>query len=321
MPVTTIITITFNLIKGGRENTFRQCLESVHNQTYKEIKHIVIDGGSKDGTLDLIREYADIGWIEYISEPDAGIYDAMNKGVKIAKGKYVAFLNSDDFYHNNDGIAISVRALEESGADFSYAPVINLDENEGTRDLLIPDISKIFFSIIPNHQTMLFRRDILIKEGLFNIKYKCVADYELNIRLCLKGYKSIYINEDFSTYRLGGYSLEAAKQGIIFQEVMNIYYENYNKLCYLSRKECEKICGDIFHADDNKIPLKLAKKLKYIKPYFDYAKYSESVDVNSGIEHFSNLFKNNIKKYLKIIIPRRLIPFLRKIHYKLKQKI
>jgi len=82
MPLVTIVTITFNLIKAGREKTFRQCLESVHNGTYKNVEHIVIDGASKDGTLDLIKEYANKGWVKYISEPDSGIYDAMNKGVR-----------------------------------------------------------------------------------------------------------------------------------------------------------------------------------------------------------------------------------------------
>ena len=93
LPKVTVVTATYNLIKDGREKFFRQCVESIHNQTYKNIEHLVIDGASKDGTIDLIKEYADKGWIKYVSEPDKGMCDAMNKGIKIATGEYVAILN------------------------------------------------------------------------------------------------------------------------------------------------------------------------------------------------------------------------------------
>ena len=143
-PLVTIVTITFNLSKAGREKYFRQCLESVHNQTYENIEHIVVDGASVDGTAELIKEYADKGWIKYISEPDKGIYEAMNKGVKMADGKYITFLNSDDYYNEKTGVEISVKALEESGADFSYAPVVNLDEKTNKREIAYPKYQTFF---------------------------------------------------------------------------------------------------------------------------------------------------------------------------------
>ena len=97
-PVVTIITITYNLIKDGREAYFRECVESVHNQCYGNFEHIIIDGASDDGTIDLLNEYAQKGWIKYYSEPDNGIYNAMNKGIEKANGKYIVFLNSDDYF-------------------------------------------------------------------------------------------------------------------------------------------------------------------------------------------------------------------------------
>lgn len=274
-PLVTIITSTFNVVRAGRKESFRQCVESIHAQTYGNIEHLVIDGASTDGTVELIREYEQKGWLKCVSEPDAGIYDAMNKGVRMARGKYIAFVNSDDFYHDKEGVELSINALEGSGAVFSYAPVINYDEASGVREVLAPDISKIFFSIVPNHQTMFVQRDAMLKEGLFNLDFSDVAEYDLHIRLCLKGGKSVFVVKDFVTYRLGGNSQAASKNGSLFKEVSEIYFRNYNALCPLTRAECKKICGDMFDADYGKVPPKLAIKLKDLKPYFNYEEYLE----------------------------------------------
>ena len=157
--------------------------------------------------------------------------------------KYITFLNSDDYYNEKTGVEISVKALEESGADFSYAPVVNLDEKTNRREIAYPKISNVFFSIVPCHQTMFIRRDFILAEGMFDETFKCVGDYDMTIRLCLKKYKSVYVDQAFSTYRLGGFSLEATNDGTVFKEVSDIYYNNYNKLCPLTREEAEKICG------------------------------------------------------------------------------
>lgn len=119
-PKVTVVTPTFNLIEGGREKFFQQCIESVHNQTYQNIEHLIIDGASTDGTLELLQKYEKKGWIKCYSEPDEGMCDAMNKGIRKASGEYVAILNSDDFYTKN-AIELSVKALLENNADYSYA--------------------------------------------------------------------------------------------------------------------------------------------------------------------------------------------------------
>ena len=103
-PKVTVITITFNLIKAGRKQTFIKCMESVHNQNYKNIEHLIIDGASTDGTLDLLKEYQKKGYIKYKSKKDKGIWDAMNKGIDVASGDYITFLNSDDFYCCDDAV-------------------------------------------------------------------------------------------------------------------------------------------------------------------------------------------------------------------------
>ncbi len=92
-PKVTIVTITYNLIKAGRTDSFKQAVESVHRQNYDNIEHIIIDGASTDGSKELIEEYVKKKWVICFSEPDKGIYDAMNKGIQKASGEYIAFLN------------------------------------------------------------------------------------------------------------------------------------------------------------------------------------------------------------------------------------
>ncbi len=289
-PLVSIITITFNLVKNNRINTFRQCLQSVHDQAYKNIEHLVIDGNSQDGTREILETYEKKGWIKFVSEPDTGVYDAMNKGILLSKGKYLAFLNSDDFYHDKNGINESVKCLEKSKAAFSYAPVINLNENTKRKDEIKPNIKNIFFTIMPNHQTMLFNKRIIVKENCFNTKYKCVGDYDMTVRLCLKNYDSVYVKNSFATYRLGGFSEYATKSGLVFKEVSNIYYENYKKLFPITLKQSEKICGDIYSGSILDIPIQLAIKLKPLKQYFNYDEYMLK------IEELRNKNVNNCKR-------------------------
>ena len=279
-PLVTVITVIFNLIKGGRKKIFYQCLESVHSQTYSNIEHLVIDGGSKDGTVELLKEYAQKGWIKYISEPDIGIYDAMNKGIKLSKGKYIVFLNSDDYYHNKIGLEISVKALEESGADFSFAPVVMLNPNgsitSNTHPHRFPKMSNVFNTMPFCHQTMVTKRSVLIEENMFDTSYKSAADYDLVLRMCLKKRQCILVNETFTTFRLGGTSDLNQRRSI--DEVTNIHHIHYSKLAPVTKEECKKI----YHVDPSRIPLLLAKKLRVYGPYFNYEEYIEFKRLNAN---------------------------------------
>lgn len=115
-----VITATFNLIKNGREGFFRQMVESVQRQTWRNVEHLIVDGGSSDGTVQMLEELASAGKIRYISEPDKGIYDAMNKGAALAAGELITFLNSDDFFSNTKGLEESMKVFDK-GFDYSYA--------------------------------------------------------------------------------------------------------------------------------------------------------------------------------------------------------
>ena len=120
-PKVTVITATYNLIRAGRAETIVQAIESVHDQKYEgEIEHLIMDGASDDGTLDLLAPFSEQGWIKVVSQKDSGLYDAMNKGLATATGKYTVFLNSDDYWSSELAVQKSVEALERTQADFSY---------------------------------------------------------------------------------------------------------------------------------------------------------------------------------------------------------
>lgn len=275
-PLVSVITVTFNPIKSGRKDYLIQSIESVHSQSYSHIEHIVIDGGSSDGTVELLKKYVDLGWLTYISEKDTGIYDAMNKGIDLAKGKYVAFLNSDDYYHNVAGVKRSITALEKHKADFSYSSAIlrrenSRNPNKSELKVLSPTINDVFHIMPFCHQTMITLRDTLIKEGKFDTTFKNAGDYDLVLRLCLKNYKSVLIDGSFVTYRLGGVSETLEEKSI--DEIVRIYLKNYRDYSDLSLDEC----SEIFYKEILGIPLSLADKLRD-NIYFDYTKYSKSLD-------------------------------------------
>lgn len=270
-PPVSIVTITFQLISAGREQHFRQCLESVHDQTYEHIEHIVVDGASTDGTVALLQEYADRGWIRFVSEPDTGIYDAMNKGVRMARGTYVAFLNSDDYYHDSRGVAASVKSLEARGADFSYAPARMINDAGVVltdHPHCFPDLSSVF-SIMPFcHQTMFTRRSVMLAEGLFDTRFKSAGDYDFVLRLCLKKYAGTFVKKVFTTFRCGGLSDVDREQSR--REVARAYFKNYGALLPITERECE----GIYCRSYDGISAGLAERLKEFAPSFNYAEYA-----------------------------------------------
>ena len=270
LPKVTVVTVVYNLIKNEREQYFRQCLKSVHDQSYPNVEHIVMDGASDDGTIDLLEEHHKKGWIQYYSEPDKGIYDAMNKGVKKSSGKYIIFLNSDDFFHNEKAIAVSVKKLEEDQTDFScgIARIIN---NEAPVALGYPLIEFFMFFTPCCHQTILMKRDVFIKEHGFNYeKYKVLADYDLIVRAILKGYRLSIVNEVLVSFRLGGFSSKIHEETEILQKEYfsklvedrssaNEYIININELKKVSSMVCDTIKKSLSKLNYKKIGQARAK--------------------------------------------------------------
>lgn len=212
-----IITVTYNSSK-----TIKDTLESVLNQTYKNIEYIVVDGQSKDDTVEIIKSY-EIKFKEkgiefkWISEKDDGLYDAMNKGIKIATGEYFGILNSDDFYCDNFIIEKVVKTLEKNKTDSLYANLYYVDAKD-TNKIIRNWKSQRFKDNLfkngwhPAHPTFFVKKEIYEKYGIFNLNYKIAADYEIMLRF-LEKYKisTQFLDEYLVKMRLGGESNQSIK--------------------------------------------------------------------------------------------------------------
>ncbi len=199
-----IITIAYNSAE-----TIEDTIRSVVGQDYANIEYIVVDGGSTDSTLDIIKKY-EARISQFISEPDRGIYDAMNKGVKMATGELVGILNSDDIYANNQVISDIVKALGER--DSIYADLVYVDR-ENTEKITRKWISGAYHQgcflkgWMPPHPTFFLRKSIYDKFGLYNLELKSAADYELMLRMLHKHkISTTYLNKIITKMRVGGQS-------------------------------------------------------------------------------------------------------------------
>lgn len=222
-----IITATYN-----SEKTLKETLDSVLSQTYKDYEHIIIDGLSKDNTMEIVKEYEKKydGKLKYISEKDSGLYDAMNKGIKMATGDIIGILNSDDKYANENVLQLIANKFEETNCDGTYANLIFMDEETMTKPKRIwkSAYGKLENGWHPAHPTLYLKKEVYDKIGLFNLKYKIVADYDFMIRMMKdKTIKLEYINEYIVYMRIGGTSTAGIKGYIKnLKEAHNALKEN-----------------------------------------------------------------------------------------------
>lgn len=209
VPDVTVITVVFNALKGAGEAVLKECLDSVQSQTDINLEHLIIDGASNDGTTEFIAGYDNQNHpIVFISEPDKGIYDAMNKAIDLAKGEYSIFLNSDDFFHNPVGMRESVKRLRETGCDFSYAPVIVIKDGKELDALHSHADGRLIFCAMPfSHQSMVSKTASLRKvNGYDDRSYRSSADYDMILRMVFAGCTACFVNCAFATFRVGGFS-------------------------------------------------------------------------------------------------------------------
>lgn len=216
-PVTvSIITVCFN-----SASTIRDTIESVFTQTYSFIEYIIIDGASTDATMNIIDEYK--SRIDHIiSEPDKGIYDAMNKGIAKATGDIIGILNSDDFYENNQVIENIAQSFNDHpDSDLIFGDVIFVKPNQ--TDVITRHYSahhfqpwKLRFGWMPPHPATFIKKTAYNQAGIYKLDYKISSDYEMFVRmLMVKKLRFTYLDKVLVRMRSGGVSSSGLKSNII----------------------------------------------------------------------------------------------------------
>lgn len=199
-----IITVVFNGVR-----TIKDTIESVLSQSYQDIEYIVIDGGSTDGTLEILTEYQ--GKIsKCVSEPDNGVYDAMNKGLKLAAGDCIAFLNADDFYASTNAVLSIMEAFETMNVDAVYGDIVYIDKHNENKLVRYWKAGKykngsFFYGWVPPHPAFFCRKQAYDKYGYFKSDFRIAADFELMLRFIEKHKIKVgYIPEPVVKMRGGG---------------------------------------------------------------------------------------------------------------------
>lgn len=233
-----IITVCFN-----SEATIRDTIESVLAQDYADLEYIIIDGASTDGTLKIIDEYRDrIATV--VSEPDNGIYDAMNKGIAKATGDVVGILNSDDFYVDSSVLAKVAVELEQKKVDSVFADLVVVDQvriDKIVRYYRANHFTPARFAYgwMPPHPTFFVKRSCYEKFGTYRTDYQIAADYELLVRFLVVSVVSYsYLPQVLIKMRTGGVSSRNLKSNwILNKEIVRACRENG-----ISTNLCKVLC-------------------------------------------------------------------------------
>lgn len=224
-----IITTCYN-----REKTILGAIKSVLSQDYPDIEYIIVDGASTDGSVEAIRE-AIVGYddkVRFISEPDRGMYEAINKGIRMATGDYIGLVHSDDFLYSPHTVTNIVKQLEATRADFLYGDGLFV-HSENTDKVVRKWIGgtyrlwKVRHGWLPLHPTCYIRREVMMKRGLYNESYRIAADSDLLFRYLLVGDITVtYLHEYIVKMRMGGMSTDKARRKQMWNEDIRMYHSH-----------------------------------------------------------------------------------------------
>ena len=230
-PLITVITVTYNSAASIMDT-----LESVARQDYPNIEHLIIDGLSKDGTIALVEAFAKktTKTLRWISEKDSGIYNAMNKGMRNAAGKYLGFLNSDDFYAADDIISSIVEAFEREQADIVYGDLLYVKQQDTSKVVRTWRTRPFYKGAFtrgwhPPHPAFYIKTELYARYGGFKEHMRISADFEMMLRYMeTLPLKSTYVEKFFVRMRMGGHSHKFLNY--FKSNIENMQAFQYNKL-------------------------------------------------------------------------------------------
>ncbi|MES2568233.1 MAG: glycosyltransferase family 2 protein [Bacteroidota bacterium] len=269
-PLFSIITINYNN-RLGLDKTVTNCI----NQSSKNYELLIIDGGSIDGSLDIIEQYKD--QISYsTSEKDKGIYDAQNKGIVVAKGSYLIFMNSGDCFSDHRVLEDMTSFIEKDSSHGIYYGNTNLiDDEVTTRPLIAPSVldNDFFYLATLNHQSCFIDQSLFKKYGLYNLNYKICADYDFFLKVYLKEKNTFrYVNRTICDYE--NYGISASK--MLFDLVVSERKQIQADL--LSKDQLKKVASLIIQQEGRKskvfkaVPDSYSLKKVYDSVYFYWYK-------------------------------------------------
>jgi len=216
-----VVTVSFNA-----SSTIEDTIRSVAAQSHSDREHIIVDGASTDGTVEIIKRNKSL-LSKWISEPDNGLYDAMNKGLSMASGEYVGFLNADDLFATPHALSEIAEAIDRNMPDAVFADSVIVDPNDITR-VRRYYTSRSFqpwqfrFGHMPPHSTTYIRRDLLNELGGFKTRYDISADFELLARVFVKKSASyVQIPKTLTIQRAGGVSTQGLKSTLEINRQIN----------------------------------------------------------------------------------------------------
>lgn len=225
-----IITVTFN-----RAHIIRDAIEGVLRQNYKNYEYIIVDGVSKDNTVDILKEYEPQfeGRMRWLSEPDKGLYDAINKGIRMATGDVVGIINSDDYFHRDDVFSTIAKAFEDDDSlevTFGNERIIKPENPDVNYRYEAPWYFRPWMFRIglePPHPSFYAKKELFEKYGYYKMGYVISADYDLMMRfLLVHKAKYKYLNHTILTFRASGISTDSSNRLMMNKEQVRACKEN-----------------------------------------------------------------------------------------------
>lgn len=258
-----VITICYNAAK-----TIEETINSVIRQDYPELEYIIIDGGSTDGTIDIINKYCDrIAY--FVSESDKGISDAFNKGIKASTGEIIGIINADDLYYKDalKNVGTFFEANPDTDVSFGDFLLFGSEDYSGRRKMPNTNLPDLKFTFELNHPTVFVRRRTYEKFGLFNPDYKLAMDYDLLSKMYFGGAKFHYINKIISCFRAGGISQTSRNN--TYKEHKQVALRNGCSSFDINKFICKRKIKDFIIATLKKLGIyyQLRDKLKPTETY------------------------------------------------------